>query len=102
MIPKPKPPPLTGAQQRTYHAIFEHPVWSNLCWHEVRSLFRHLGQTETQPDGSVKVTRRGQSLLLHPPHYPDVATTDEIKTLREFLERTESAPATEAKPRETG
>ena len=81
-------PPLTGAHQRTYQSIFEHPVWHNLCWHEVRSLFRHLGQTESQPDGSLKVTRQGQILVLHPPRTPDVATTDELKTLREFLQRT--------------
>ncbi len=96
------PPPLTGAHRRTYKAIFVHPVWSNLCWHEVRSLFRQLGRTETLPDGSVKVTCREQTLLLHPPHFPDVATTDEIKTLREFLERCESVPAGEAKPKEKG
>lgn len=96
------PPSLTGAHRRTYHAIFEHPVWNNLCWHEVRSLFRQIGQTETQPDGSLKVTRQGQSLVLHPPRFPDVATTDEIKTLREFLERTETAAPEETKRKETG
>jgi hypothetical protein len=96
-------PPLTGAHQRTYQSIFEHPVWHNLCWHEVRSLFRHLGQTETQPDGSLKVTCQGQSLVLHPPRNLDVATTDELKVLREFLERVELAPSTaQPKRRETG
>jgi hypothetical protein len=96
-------PPLSGAHERTYQSIFEHPVWHNLCWHEVRSLFRYLGQTETQPDGSLKVTCQGQSLILHPPRNLDVATTDELKILREFLERVELAPATaQPKPRETG
>lgn len=95
-------PRLTGAHRRTYQSIFAHPVWHNLCWHEVRSLFRHLCQTETQSDGSLKVMCRGQSLILHPPRNPDVATTDELRSLREFLERIELAPSEDhAKPIET-
>jgi hypothetical protein len=95
-------PALTGAHLRTYHSIFEHPVWHNLCWHEVISLFRHLGQTETLPDGTLKVTCHGQSLILHPPHNLDVATTDELRTLRAFLERIGLAPPNDrARPKET-
>lgn len=100
-VPAPEDPPLTGAHLRTYQSIFEHPVWHNLCWHEVRALFRHLGLTETQPDGSLKVTRHGQSLVLHPPRDPDVATTDELGMLRSFLARTMAGPPGDPRPRET-
>jgi hypothetical protein len=86
-------PPLTGAHRRTYRSIFEHPVWHNLSWHEVHALFRHLGLIQTLPDGSLKVTRHGQTLILHPPRSPDFASTDDLATLRDFLVRSEADPA---------
>ncbi len=89
----PMNPGLSGAHLRTYQSIFQHPVWHNLCWHEVHALFRHLGHAESQPDGSLKVTRHGYTLVLHPPRSPDLANPEELRTLRDFLHRTEAASA---------
>lgn len=92
-------PQLTGAHLRTYRAIFEHPVWHNLSWHEVHALFRHLGLIESQPDGNLKVTRHGHTLILHPPHSSDFATTDDLATLRDFLVCSEREQPTGGEPR---
>ena len=94
------PPALTGAYLRTYHAIFQHPVSHNLGWHEVHTLFRRLGQVEEQPNGNLKVTRNGQVLILPPTRTKDVAETDELMKIRDFLERSEKA-VPEAKKTET-
>ncbi len=84
---------LTGSHLRTYETIFQHPVSHNLNWHDVYSLFRHLGQVEQEPNGHLKVTCNGQTLRLHPPHGKDVPETSEVMSLRHFLEKSAEAPA---------
>jgi len=85
---------LSGAHLRTYQTIFQHPVSHNLDWRAVHALFRQLAQVEEEPNGNLKVTRNGQTLVLHPPRSKDVAETDELMAMRHFLERSElTAPA---------
>ena len=84
---------LTGTHLRTYNTIFQHPVSHNLAWHDVHSLLRHLGRLEEEPNGNLKATRNGQSLVLHVPLTKDVADTEELMALRHFIERSETAPA---------
>jgi hypothetical protein len=82
---------LTGSHLRTYNTLFQHPASHNLGWHEVHALLRQLGQVEEQPNGNLKVTRNGQTLVLHQPRTKDVAETDELVALRQFLSRSEPA-----------
>ena len=89
--------PLTGSHLRTYNTIFQHPVSHNLAWLDVHSLFRHLGQVEVEPNGNFKVTRNQQTLILHSPRTKEVAETDELMSLRHFLERSEPATPDVAK-----
>lgn len=84
--------PLTGTHLRTYNTIFQHPVSHNLSWHDVHALFRHLGQIEEEPNGHLKVTRNGQTLMLHPPHGKEVPEISEVMSLRHFLEKTNTVP----------
>jgi hypothetical protein len=84
---------LTGSHLRTYNAIFQHPVSHNLDWRSVRSLFDHIAEVVEQPNGNLKVTRNGQSIVLHTPRTKDVAETGELMELRHFLERSETASA---------
>lgn len=84
------PASLTGTQQRTYQRIFQHPVSHILAWHEVFRMFRHIGQVEEEHNGGVKLTRNGQSLLLHPRRPKDTADIEEIMAVRHFLESTDS------------
>ena len=81
---------LTGSLLRTYNTIFQHPISHNLEWRHVHALFRKLCQVEEeQPNGNLKVTRNGQTLVLHPPRTKDVDTTEELLALRHFLEQSE-------------
>ncbi len=80
---------LSGSHRRTYQTLFQHPIAHNLGWHEVYALFRQLGQVEEQANGSLKITRNGQLLVLHPPRTKDVAGADELMALRQFINRSE-------------
>lgn len=89
-------PLLTGSHLRAYNTIFQHPITHNLGWHDVLALFRHLGTVEVEHNGHTKLTRNGQTLVLHPHHSKDVAGTEEVLILRHFLERSDILPATPA------
>ena len=83
--------PLTGSHLRTYQTIFQHPVSHNLEWRSVRALLDKIGQIAEEPNGNLKVTRNGQTLVLPPPRTKDVAETDELMAIRHFLEQSEAA-----------
>ena len=88
------PSNLNGSHLRTYNTIFQHPISHNLEWREVYSLFKHLGEVTEESNGNLKITRNGQTLVLHRPNTKDVANADEVMTLRRFLEKSETIPAT--------
>ncbi len=62
----------------------------------MRSLMGELGKTEEESNGNLKVTRNGQTLMLHPSGKKDVSEMKEIMSLRHFLERSETTPVAEA------
>jgi len=84
--------PLTGPHQRTFDRIFQHPISHNLEWRDVHALFGEIGIVTKEHNGSLKVTRNGQTLVLHPTSKKDVTEMDEVMGLRHFLERSESVP----------
>ena len=81
---------LSGSHLRTFNKIFQHPISHNLGWHDVHSLFRHLGQVEEESNGNLKVTRNGKHLVLHPVRTKDVSATEEVMALRHFLQQSET------------
>ena len=83
-------PPLSGAHQRAYEKIFQHPLSHNLAWREVYALLARLGQVVEGPNGNLTVTRNGQTLVLHPSATKDAAEADELMKIRHFLERSET------------
>ncbi len=89
---------LSHAHQTTYDAILGHPAPHNLHWREVRSLLGAIGEVSEAPNGHIKVTRNGHTLTLHATGHKDVGTVDQIKKVREFLERSGEggAPAKES------
>jgi hypothetical protein len=89
-------PTLKGSHLRTYQTIFQHPVAHNLDWREVRAMFQHLGEVVDEPNGKLKITRNGQTLVLHRPNTKDVAESDEVMALRHFLEKSETIPPKKA------
>jgi hypothetical protein len=87
------PSNLKGSHLRAYDTIFQHPLSHNLEWREVYSLFKHLGEVTEESNGKLKITRNGQTLILHRPNTKDVANADEVMSLRHFLEQSETIPA---------
>ena len=78
---------MNGRHQHTYDAIFRHPTAHNLEWHDVRSLLAALGEvTEGHKDG-FQVVRNGQTMALHTPKHKDVASVEDILTIRHFLDK---------------
>ena len=92
---------LTGSHLRTYNTIFQHPISHNLKWHDVHALFGQLGKIEEEANGNMKVTRNGQTLVLHPHRAKDVSETDEVMVLRHFIEQSETMPQQESQEMET-
>ncbi len=81
---------LTGSHLRTYQALLRHPAAHNLHWHDVHALFRHIAAVEEEPNGNLRVTRHGHTLVLHPPRTKEVADMDELMALRHFLLQSET------------
>jgi hypothetical protein len=82
--------PLTHSHQRTFDRIFQHPISHNLEWRDVHALLEEMGDVAKEHNGNLKVTRNGQTLVLHPGSRKDVAEMDEVIKLRHFLERSET------------
>ena len=82
-------PKLTGSHRRTYKTIFQHPISHNLEWRAVYGLLEKLGELVEEPNGAMKATRNGQTLVLVPPASKDVASEEEVMTLRHFIEQSE-------------
>jgi len=80
---------LSNDHQRTYDAIFQHPITSNLERRDVRSLFEALGTVTDEHNGNLKFERNGQSLILHPPHSNHPAGFEEVTQIRHFLRSSE-------------
>ena len=90
------PSHLNARHQHTYEAIFRHPAAHNLEWHDVRSLLGALAEVAEGKNGTLKVTRNGQTVVLHVPKHKDVATVDDLVAIRHFLDK--SAETTIASP----
>jgi hypothetical protein len=78
---------LSSAHQATLDAIRRHPAVHNLHWNEVRSLLEAIAEVRPHGNGSIKYTRNGQTLLLHPDSHKDIDTDEQLKEVRQFLER---------------
>src|SRR5579859_6572757 len=89
-------PTLSGAHLQAYHKIFTHPVSHSLTWREVRSLFTHLGEVVEEPNGHLRVTRSGQTLVLRPSIAKDVDDIDQLMKIRHFLMQTQVGPPEES------
>ena len=55
----------------------------------MNALLEEIGHVTQEPNGHLKVTRNGQTMVLHPPRTKDFADADELMDLRHFLERSE-------------
>jgi len=80
---------LSNDQQRTYDALFQHPISGNLERRELRSLFAALGEVTDEHNGNLKFERNGHSLVLHPTHLNQPTGVEDITRIRHFLKESE-------------
>jgi hypothetical protein len=59
-------------QQETLRMILEHRPSANIEWRRVRSLLDAAGTTVEEPNGKLRVTVDGKTLVLTPPRTKDV------------------------------
>jgi len=55
---------LSGSRRNTYDAVFRQAT-RNLAWRDVRSMLGSQDEVAREPNGNLKVTRNGQTLVLH-------------------------------------
>jgi hypothetical protein len=84
---------LTKSHQHVYDQIHAHPVAHNLHWRDARSMLTELGEVVEQPNGKLKITCRGQSLVLPSEEPGRVLEVAAVMTLRHFLDRASKEPA---------
>jgi hypothetical protein len=84
---------LSGHHQKIYQRIFEHPMPHNLQWRDVWSMLGAMPGMDAAEDEkhNLKVTRNGQTMLLHRPRGKDLADKKELMQVRHFLERSGAA-----------
>ena len=80
---------LAGPHEKIYQRVFEHPIAHNLRWRDVWSMLEALEDARAAEDneGNLRVSRNGQTLLLHRPRGKDLADMEELMKVRHFLER---------------
>lgn len=82
--------------QRTYDAIFQHPIARHLHRRDVTAMLGALAEVTEEPNGSLKALRNGQTLVLHASRDKDVADREELMTIRRFLERSDAPVPSDA------
>lgn len=87
---------LSSAQRATYESLFGHPIARGLQWRNVRSLLAALGDATDEPNGNLKVTRNGATLVMTPPTRRDLSDIQELMKIRHFIERSDEAIETTA------
>lgn len=77
---------MSGTHQKTYNAVFQHPIAHNLQWHDLRSMLSTLAEETEEHNGNLKYTRHNQTLTVHPPQHKDFSDVKELMKIRHFLE----------------
>jgi hypothetical protein len=85
--------------QQTYDSIFQHPIAHHLHRRDVNAMLGALAEVSEEPNGNMKATRNGQTLVLHATRDKNVTAMDELMQIRHFLQRSKGP---EAAPPESG
>jgi len=87
---------LSGADQRTYHSIFSHPMSHNIEWSEVHSMFKSLGEVVEEHNGNTKITRNGHTLVMHQASPNTIIEPSVLMKVRHFLRSSREEEGTSA------
>jgi len=80
-------------QQHTYDAIFQHPIAHHLHRRDVNSMLGVLAEVTEEPNGNLKASRNGQTLVMHASRDKNVTAMDELMSIRHFLQRSDNTLA---------
>jgi hypothetical protein len=86
-------PPLTTHQQSIHDAIFRHPIARDLDRRDVNGMLGALADVTEEHNGNLKVTRNGQTLVLHVSQDKNISTMEELMQIRHFLEHSDHTAA---------
>jgi hypothetical protein len=78
---------LTPRQQNTHDALFQHPVARHLQRRAVYDMLGAVADVTKEPNGNLKATCNGQTLVLQASRDKNVSTMEELMKIRRFLER---------------
>ncbi|MCL5028768.1 MAG: type II toxin-antitoxin system HicA family toxin [Bacteroidetes bacterium] len=77
---------MNAKNRKTFTAIFQEPVRSDLNWKEIENLFKALGAEVTEGSGSrLRVALNGVRAVFHRPHPQKVTDKGALKSVRRFL-----------------
>jgi hypothetical protein len=76
--------------RKTYQAIYDEPIRSNIPWRDIEALFIALGAKVSTGRGSrVRVLLNGRIGIFHRPHPEKETDKGAIKSVRRFLTEAE-------------
>lgn len=78
---------LSSKHRKTFQAIFDNPVRSDIDWKNIESLFEALGAEISEGRGSrIRVALNGVRAVFHRPHPQKETDKGALKAVRRFLE----------------
>lgn len=77
---------MNSKNKKTFDAIFQNPVRSNVIWTDIENLFSGLGGDVSEGRGSrVRVSLNGVDAVFHRPHPEKETDKGALKSVRRFL-----------------
>lgn len=74
--------------QKTWEAIFAHPISGSIPWRDIEALFLELGAEVSEREGSrVAVVLFGEVRIFHRPHPSPNTDKGAIATIRNWLKQ---------------
>ncbi|MGH7178893.1 MAG: hypothetical protein ACREJC_16070 [Tepidisphaeraceae bacterium] len=79
---------LLEAHQKTYDAVFQHPISRGIAWRDIHAMLNALRNVVLEEhEWTLKLTRNGRSMVLHRPYHKTLSDVRELMNLRRFLEQ---------------
>ncbi len=77
---------MNSKNRKTFIAIFQNPIRSNVIWTDIEALFQALGGEVSEGRGSrVRVSLNGIDAVFHRPHPEKETDKGALKSVRRFL-----------------
>jgi hypothetical protein len=77
---------MNSRQKRTIAAVFTEPTPASIAWSDIESLFRSLGATITEANGSrVRIAFGENRAVFHRPHPSPATDRGAVRSVRRLL-----------------